>query len=673
MSKPKILVGYHKPYDLLESEIFTPIHGGRAVALVPSKDKTLSDNDLRWMQDRMIGDDTGENISLRNRNYNELSIIYWAWKNYEKLGNPSHFGFMQYRRHLIFNEKLFDEYEPRNDDERAYAKINAGYVDDAYKQRFGLKDAKVKAMTDKYDVIVPKSCELSYYVESTEADFTERIEGTKKKDLRILKNAIAKLHPEYSELLEERLKASDKRCYQTFVMKKDAFFTYCEFLFSTLTEVDKNLDTSNYSINGQRTLGYLGEILFDLYFYKLINDGNTPCKELGTTYVCANAPKEPMKNKTAIVLLAYSDFESLELSLAVYGKFLEGTDTKLFVLQNGRGTYDTERTYRVAKRYADLFPHNIEVVDDIAPQKPYTAIKELLASKRMQPYEYICKVDDDAFPLTKDWFDRLCETFESEYAELGDNLGYVTALVNNNPFGFKQLIDREEILRKKYESTYARDHFIGTRGKKKGYAKQTLIKANEIMDGVNGTIWGYPYISRWLHQETTLKPDQYIEMTKDYPKVYVGDKRYSINCMLFAKKYWFDIENKELEFPDDDEYLSEQYCKLQGKSVAVNLAIPFVHLYFFIQREENRDMINDFRAVYEKWLNHPFPIAVQTDKAFENEARLRFIEDTVRSAARGPQKLHWKTRVKNNRFARKAWSVTPAPVKRGVKKVNQYV
>ena len=90
-----------------------------------------------------------------------------------------------------------------------------------------------------------------------------------------------------------------------------------------------------------------------------------------------------IKNKTAIVILAYADFESLEISLACHSRFLD-SNSKIFILQNGRGTYDCERTYNVAKRYEILYPNNIEVVDDIPPQRPYYAIKQLLDSDRLK-------------------------------------------------------------------------------------------------------------------------------------------------------------------------------------------------------------------------------------------------------------------------------------------------
>ena len=45
-------------------------------------------------------DDTGSNISIKNPNFCELTGLYWAWKNYEKLGNPEYFGSFGYRRLL---------------------------------------------------------------------------------------------------------------------------------------------------------------------------------------------------------------------------------------------------------------------------------------------------------------------------------------------------------------------------------------------------------------------------------------------------------------------------------------------------------------------------------------------------------------------------------------------
>ena len=103
-------------------------------------------------------------------------------------------------------------------------------------------------------------------------------------------------------------------------------------------------------------------------------------------------------NKIAIVIQAYSDFKSLEISLSLHAKY-NNHNADIFIFQNERGTYNCERTYRVAKIYENLYPKQIKVVDWIKSQKPYYSIRELLNSKIMNKYEYICKVDDDTFPF----------------------------------------------------------------------------------------------------------------------------------------------------------------------------------------------------------------------------------------------------------------------------------
>ncbi|DAA84649.1 TPA: hypothetical protein CPT90_04455 [Candidatus Gastranaerophilales bacterium HUM_3] len=97
----KILVSYIKPSFLFKSEILTPIHLGRAVERDNSKDGVITDDDIRWLHENCIGDDDfEENISAVNRRVGFLTGTYWAWKNYEKLGNPDYFGSFGYRKFI---------------------------------------------------------------------------------------------------------------------------------------------------------------------------------------------------------------------------------------------------------------------------------------------------------------------------------------------------------------------------------------------------------------------------------------------------------------------------------------------------------------------------------------------------------------------------------------------
>jgi hypothetical protein len=663
----KILTAFHKPYMLFETEVFQPIHVGRAVSLKPAKDKTFTDDDKEWLLEHMIGDDTGVNISSRNRNFSELTGIYWAWNNYEKLGSPDYIGFMQYRRHFIFAEEVYDNYQHHNDDERAYSKINVGSIYDGYQDEFGLVDDLIIRTCDQYDLIIPKSCELSYVgLRSIREDYTMGIEGTKSKDLRLLLKAVKKVAPDYFSLLTERLTQSNKRCYQSFVMRRELFFEYCEFLFSVLFEIDRELNTETYSTNGQRTLGYLGEILFDCFTAKQVNQKKIRIKELGMTYICSESIPKPIRNDSAIVMLAHSDYESLEISLAAHAKFLP-QGVKFFILVNGRGSYDCERTLRVAKRFESLYPLSVEVIDDIKPQEPYYALKKLLESNRMRSYRYICKVDDDTFPITSDWFDQLCSVYENTYSRYGSNTAYVSGLVNNNPFGFKALLEQCSSLNSDYFAHIAREHLAGREGSSSSYYPPArIISASEIDDDICGTVWRYSYIARWLHERTSLQPEFYKEIVKNLPDVYLGSKRYSINCILFNKDYWSLIEAPDSEFPTDDEFLSEQYCRDNKMIIMVRLSVPLVHLFFFTQREENKDLVDIFRTVYSEWLGLPYPISIQSNRLLEIESRLRSLERSMQSQVFKKRRITFKERAKRNKLLRTLWKKAPARLRRVV-------
>lgn len=153
----KILVGYHRPAVLLKDEVLTPIHLGRALATEASKDGSMSKEDYQWMLDNMIGDDTGENISEENRKYCELTALYWAWKNYDKLGNPDYVGFMQYRRHFIFDDG-FDG----TGREKTWGCFRYSGIDDSYVDMLSLRGDKIVAYLEKHpaDVLTTKKCRL---------------------------------------------------------------------------------------------------------------------------------------------------------------------------------------------------------------------------------------------------------------------------------------------------------------------------------------------------------------------------------------------------------------------------------------------------------------------------------------------------------------------------------
>ena len=87
-------------------------------------------------------------------------------------------------------------------------------------------------------------------------------------------------------------------------------------------------------------------------------------------------------------------------------------NAKLFVLQNCRDSFDSERTLFAARRYENLYPNRIQVVDTIPPGPAYQTILRLIESDLLTGYAFVCKVDDDAFPISEGWLDTLRLTYE---------------------------------------------------------------------------------------------------------------------------------------------------------------------------------------------------------------------------------------------------------------------
>ena len=104
----KIFVAYHIPARLINDPNFCPIHVGRALTM-STKDGDSTNKNRQWLLENCIGDDTGINISHLNRQYCELTGIFWVWKNINKYQDAEYIGFMHYRRHLRFNNQKAKE------------------------------------------------------------------------------------------------------------------------------------------------------------------------------------------------------------------------------------------------------------------------------------------------------------------------------------------------------------------------------------------------------------------------------------------------------------------------------------------------------------------------------------------------------------------------------------
>ena len=56
--------------------------------------------------------------------------------------------------------------------------------------------------------------------------------------------------------------------FNMFVMRRDLFDAYCQWLFSVLFELEKRLDVSSFDPYNQRVFGFVGERLLDVWLEK---------------------------------------------------------------------------------------------------------------------------------------------------------------------------------------------------------------------------------------------------------------------------------------------------------------------------------------------------------------------------------------------------------------------
>lgn len=216
----KLLICYHKKDVLLKDDVLTPIHVGRALARQRMGE---DDPQFKWLEENMLGDDTGDNISDKNSSYNELTAVYWAWKNYEKLGNPDYIGLMHYRRHFIFRESSDVVENVRGIDENYFKRINYNV------------DTIAHLMDD---------CDYVAHIGHVDEVYKHYKENHHIEDLELAIGILKGRHPEYASTADAYLKMSYVNLCNMFIMPRDMFFEYCSWLFDILGEFERRVDLS---------------------------------------------------------------------------------------------------------------------------------------------------------------------------------------------------------------------------------------------------------------------------------------------------------------------------------------------------------------------------------------------------------------------------------------------
>lgn len=226
----KIIIATHKKYRMPEDKMYVPVHVGAE-----------GKNDLGYTKDN-----NGENISLLNPSFCELTGLYWAWKNldYEYL------GLAHYRRHFSLKK--------RKD-----------------KWSSVLTYSELKPYLDKVRVFVPKK--RKYYIETLyshydHTHYSEQLDTTRK--------IIERMYPEYIKSYDKIMKQRYGYMFNMMIMTKDLMDDYCTWLFNILFELQKQLTMPELSNFQGRFYGRVSEIIFNVWLDYQLQSGKIKKSEV---------------------------------------------------------------------------------------------------------------------------------------------------------------------------------------------------------------------------------------------------------------------------------------------------------------------------------------------------------------------------------------------------------
>lgn len=210
---------------ILDDDIYTPLFVGRN-----GKDNL-----------GFCSDDTGDNISYKNKDYCELTGLYWMWKN----DSSKIIGLCHYRRYFKNNENNLLNKEDIN---RIFDENN-------------------------YDIIVPEKTGL--VKGSLQENYKNENLG---KCLPIVESFITKNYPEYKNSYKNIVYGNSFSSYNMVITKKVILNEYCNWLFPILKELEKN----EHINNAARIYGLISEVIFNVWLdYNKLNIIELPLKYKG--------------------------------------------------------------------------------------------------------------------------------------------------------------------------------------------------------------------------------------------------------------------------------------------------------------------------------------------------------------------------------------------------------
>ena len=238
----KIIVAAHKAFRMPQDEMYLPLHVGAE----GKKDQNGQPLDIGFVRDN-----TGDNISLKNPGYCELTGLYWAWKNLD----AEYIGLAHYRRHFSLH-RTRDPFDGV------------------------LKYSELVPLLRRKRVIVPKK--RRYYIESLynhykHTHYISQLDETRR--------IIEEKYPDYLPSFDRVVRRTWGHMFNMMIMERGLVDEYCRWLFDILFELEKRVkagmvEMPPLSSFQARFYGRISEIIFNVWLDDCLRTGKLSKKDI---------------------------------------------------------------------------------------------------------------------------------------------------------------------------------------------------------------------------------------------------------------------------------------------------------------------------------------------------------------------------------------------------------
>ena len=195
--------------------------------------------------DGFLHDDSGDNISVKNKSYCELTAHYSLWKNYEDEIK----GLCHYRRFFSKSDSvLFQEFDT--------------YKANCLSEKI-ISESEINEILKDYECIVAMP-----YRPFPNTEKQDILNYCYQKDVDILRKTISEIEPDYLNTYDKIMDSTNLSHYNMLIAHKNIFDKYSAWLFRILEKVENSTNIELYDTQHKRIYGYFAEILLNVYLKK---------------------------------------------------------------------------------------------------------------------------------------------------------------------------------------------------------------------------------------------------------------------------------------------------------------------------------------------------------------------------------------------------------------------